>query len=196
LVVPLAGVAVSQLPPPDTAAATVYASGPGVPLTVIVCAGGAVFAPCTCANVSDAGAAEIVPGSTCSVTATFTGLPDAVGDAIVTVPLYVPAGRLEPLTFTDTVPGVASVAVPFEGVAESQPVPCAVVTVVVNAISVLLVAIRSVCAAGGVAPSGWVNESVVGVTVIAAAVTVNVTGMVTGLFCTPAVVAVKVIVVE
>ena len=83
---PLAGVAVSQFPPPDTAAATVYASGPGVPETVMVCAAGA-GAPCTCVNVSDAGAAEIVPGSTCSVTATFIGLPEAVGDAIVTVPL-------------------------------------------------------------------------------------------------------------
>jgi hypothetical protein len=88
------------------------------------------------------------PVCTVSVTGIEIGLP--VADAvIVTVPVYVPAVRLDAFTDTATVPGV----VPDAGVALSHPLPLATVTAVVNARAVAGVALTEMfCAAGAVPP--------------------------------------------
>ena len=74
-VVPLAGVAVSHVPPLPAAAATVKLMAPGVPEIVSACAAGA-DPPAACVKVRLVGAAEIVPAVTARVTCTVAGLPD------------------------------------------------------------------------------------------------------------------------
>src|SRR4051794_23786492 len=95
-----------------------------------------------------------------------------------------------------TVAGVDAVAVPTDGVTDSQPEPSVVLTLVVNDTSTPLVPTATVLEAGAAPPSVWLKEREVGVTDMVAAVTVRVTGTVTGLSRTPAVVAVTVTALE
>jgi len=171
---------------------TVNASGPGVPVTVIVWeAGAALF--CTCANASDAGVAAMVPGLTSRVTASVAGLPDVNPevDPIVTAPWYVPGARFEPFAVMVSVAGVAEVAVPLAGDTVNQPEPSVMLTLVLNAISAPLVETVTF-PVGAAPPRVCVKESEVGVTDIVAEVTVRVTGTTRGLSRTPAEVAVTV----
>jgi hypothetical protein len=119
-VVPLAGVAVSHVPPLVAAAATVKLIAPGEPDTVTVCAAGAA-PPTACVNVRVLGAAEIVPDVTDRVTCTVAGLPEiglpfGPNAVTVTVPEYVPTVSLDPSTETD---GLLLV-VPLAGETDNQ----------------------------------------------------------------------------
>jgi len=65
------------------------------------------------------GVAVMVPEVTLRVTVTVAGLPAALGEVTVTVPVYAPGERPAPLTEIERDPGV----VPVVGVTESQFVP-------------------------------------------------------------------------
>jgi hypothetical protein len=186
-VVPVVVSTVSQLPElPFVEVVTANPSAPGVPATAIVCARGA-GPPCTCANVRLVGSTESVPAFTSSVTGIVTGLPDVNPEVevIVTDPVYVSGANVEPSTFTVTVAGLEPVAVVVDAVALSQPEPFVVLTEIVNGMSVLLVATETVFGSGAAPPLVCENESAFGVTVMVAAVTVKVTGTVSGLSRTP-----------
>ena len=90
-VTPLAGVAVSHVPPLAVVAATVKFTGPGVPDRVTVCAAG-TDPPAAWVKVRLVGAAETVPDVTVRVTWTVAGLPETglpLGPVPVTVMLPV-----------------------------------------------------------------------------------------------------------
>lgn len=84
-VVPLCGVAASHVPPLLVPVVTLKLIGPGVPDTITFCDAGAE-PPATCVNVSDEGAAVIVPAVTVRVTDTVAGLLPAPGAVTVIVP--------------------------------------------------------------------------------------------------------------
>jgi hypothetical protein len=102
-VVPLAGVAVSQLPVLLVVVATVKFNGPGVPVTGTFAVRLEVL-PKAAVNVSGVVFAEIPPVVTCRVTGIIRGLLLAKFWLTITLPWYVPGVRPEPFTDTVAVP--------------------------------------------------------------------------------------------
>jgi N-acetylmuramic acid 6-phosphate (MurNAc-6-P) etherase len=85
-VVPVAGVALSQLTPFRVEAVTVKFKGAGLPVTAMLCEGGTA-PPATWVKVSVVVGAEMVPGSTLKCTLMVAGEFPAPGEVTTMVPL-------------------------------------------------------------------------------------------------------------
>lgn len=178
-VLPFAGATESQLPPLVVDAATVKLRGLPLLETATGCDPGGV-PPIWKPKDNVRGATEMVGAAvTVKVTETVSGLFAAPADVIVIVPLYTAGARPAGFTLTVRLAGV----VPPPGATESQLPPFVVDAAAVKVRAEPLLPTAIVLVPGGVPPCWNANDNDAGVAVrLGAAVTVNVTGTVTGLF--------------